>query len=216
MSEAEAVRARLATIVGAIARQALVEWRVSRIALLDDGSPEARLAAEWLTAALPEGSLVRVAEPRPGLEPLLQPAAADGEGAARLREEALRLTCRLVPDALPAHPANKTALLLGGALPPEPFLPLGDLYASQVEAVSGGWSAPAETLALAERAGGVAVLDAALAARLDARGAAGLDRLPGEVRSAVEDALRLGAASRVVGRLVPKLGSRTLGVDLYE
>lgn len=211
----QGVRGRVAEIVGAVGRQALVEWGVGRIALLDDGSPEAALAAEWLGAALPAGALVRVSEPLPGLESLLQPAA-DAEATGMVREEALRLTARLVADALPAHPANKTTLLLAGALPPEPFLPVGDLYASEVAALAGGWSAPAAVAVLADRAGGIEALDEMLRARFDARGGAGAGRLGPEVRGDLEAVLRRGTASRVVGRVVPKLGSRTIGLDLFE
>ena len=207
--------ARIAEIVGAIARQALADWGAERVALVDDGSPEAALAAGWLESALPAGALVRVSEPLPGLEPLLQPSG--GEPAwLDPRLEALRVTARRVAGALLALPANKTALLLGGALPPEPFLPVGDLYASEVRELAGGWSAPEAVRALAEAAGGIEALDEALRARFDGRGGAGAGRLGPEARAAVESALRRGTASRMVGRLVPKLGSRTLGVDLFE
>lgn len=205
---------RLGELVAAVARQALADWRVQRIALLDDGSPEVELAAGWLQSGLPAGSVTRVTgEGR--LESLLHSAAADPDSDAQ-RMEARRLLARLVPDALVALPANKTALLLGGPLPPDPFLPLADLYASEVQVLTGGWSAPAPVRELAERVGGIDRLDDALRARIDQRGARGLERLPPAVRGEVEAALAKGSASRLSIRLVPKIGHRTLGADLFE
>jgi len=206
---------RLAEVVGAVARQALADRGARRVALLDDGSPEAELAAAWLADALPAGALVRVAPPARALESVLQTAGAGG-GDEAARAEARRLWARLLPESLGALPANKTALLLGGALPPEPLLPLGDLYASEVEALAGGWSAPEAVRALAERAGGVERLDDALRARFEGRDPRGPDRLPACAAEEVRAALARGAASRVAPRIVPKIGYRTLGVDLFE
>lgn len=213
---AEAARERrLAEVVAAVARQALSDWGLRRIALLDDGSPETELTARWLGERLPSGALLRVAAEPDVLESLLQTAGASpsDEGA---RREAHRLLVRLVPDALPALPANKTALLLGGALPPEPLLPLGDLFAGEVGALAGGWTAPAAVRDLAERAGGVERLDAALRAWSEGRDATALELLPAEVRPEVRESLARGAASRLALRVVPKIGSRTLGLDLFE
>jgi MoxR-like ATPase len=214
-AEAAARERRLAEVVAAVARQALADWQVRRIALLDDGSPEAELAARWLGERLPPGAVHRV-DPGPEvLESLLQTAGASAadEGA---RLEAHRLLVRLVPDALPALPANKTALLLGGALPPEPLLPLGDLFAGEIRALTGNWSAPAAVRDLAERSGGVERLDQALRAWSEGRDAGALELLPAGVRPEVRGALARGAASRLALRVVPKIGSRTLGVDLFE
>jgi hypothetical protein len=108
-----------------------------------------------------------------------------------------RMRARLMDGALPAHPANKTALLLGGELPPEPLLPLGDLWAGDVVALAGGWSAPDEVRRLADAAGGIAALDAALRALIDGRGAAALDALPAAARSEVRRRLAAGRASRI-------------------
>jgi hypothetical protein len=207
-------RERIGELVGAVARQALADRGVARVALLDDGSPEARLCAELLEAALGPERLVRVAGP-PDLEPVLQ-TPPPGVAAERLAEELRRLHARLMGDVLPACPLNKTALLLAGPLPPEPFLPLGDVYASQVAELAGGWSAPPTVARLAERAGGVERLDEVLRARLEGRDAQAIRRLPAEAAAEVEAALRRGAADRVTLRLVPKIGSRTIGVDLFE
>lgn len=215
MSAGAAREARLREIVGAVARQALADWGAERITLLDDGSPEAELAARWLGAELPAGAVFRVRCGEREVESLLQLAGPEAERSA-VQAEGRRLRARLVPGALPASAANKTALLLGGALPPEPLLPLGDLYASEVRELAGGWSAPAAVRAAAEAAGGVDALDRALRALLDGRDPRGLAPLPAACRPVVEQLLAAGAASRTALRVVPKIGTRTLGVDLYQ
>lgn len=117
---------------------------------------------------------------------------------------------------LTAHPASKTVLLLDPSLA-APLLPLGDLYASQVERLAGSWSAPPEVEAMAARAGGIAVLDRALQRWLEERqppeqAFRGLD---GNLARELTRRLDRGRAGRWRPGLVPKLGTRTLGVDLY-
>ena len=206
--------ARIAEIVGAVARQALTDRGASRIALLDDGGPEAELAARLLAAALGAERVVRVASADGEVESVLH--LAQGGDVERLGEELRRLRARTTVDAVPAHPANKTALLLGGELPPEPLLPLGDLWATEVAELAGGWSAPPEVRRIATLAGGIEALDAALRAWADGRDAAVLGALPAEAADAVARALAAGRASRLNPRIVPKVGTRTLGVDLFE
>lgn len=201
---------RLAEVVSAVARQALRDHGARRVALVDDGGPEAALAARLLEPLGPE-ALVRVRVSVADVEPLLH--ALSGEHAReRLAREWAGVRARLEPDAFPATPANKTALLLGGALPPEPFLPLGDLWASEVAELAGEWSAPAEVREAAEAAGGIERLDAALRAFVDRREPRAWDSLPPAARRLLER----GRASRLFPRVVPKLGARTLGVDLFE
>ena len=204
---------RIAEIVGAVARQALVDRGASHVALLDDGGPEAELAARLLAAALGAERVVRVASADGEVESVLHLAQGDVE---RLGEELRRLRARTTVDAVPAHPANKTALLLGGELPPEPLLPLGDLWATEVAELAGGWSAPPEVRRIATLAGGIEALDAALRAWADGRDAAVLGALPAEAADAVARALAAGRASRLNPRIVPKVGTRTLGADLFE
>ena len=205
---------RIADVVGAVARQALADRGVSRIALLDDGGPEAALAARLLERTLGTGALVRVTEDGAGVEPFLpHPGAVP---PWRVEEEVRRLRARLMDGVLGAHPANKTALLLGGELPPEPLLPLGDLWATDVAALAGGWSAPPDVAALAEDAGGIQALDDALRRRYDGRDPGAFDGLPREVAGRVRALLAAGLASRRSPRTVPKLGGRTLCIDLTE
>jgi hypothetical protein len=218
---------RLREVVGAVARQALHDRSCSRIAVLDDGSPEADLAARWLAVELGEPHVLRVAVADAEVESVLhalgveegQMRQASGRTAGRVRQpniEVCRLRARLDTGALLANASNKTALLLGGPLPPEPFFPLGDLYATEVGELAGGWSAPPMVEELAERCGGVERLDAALREYFDRRNPEGLQMLREDAARMFSSALGQGQASRVFGILVPKLGSRTLGVDLFE
>lgn len=200
---AEGAFRRVAAVVGAVAAAALRDREIGRVALLDDGGPEAELAARILASALGEGALVRVRGP------------ADG-GPAREADERRRYEARLLDDALTAHPASKTVLLLAGELPPEPLLPLGDLWATEVRALQGGWSAPEAVTALAEACGGIDALDGALARRVDGRDPSALDALPAAAAREVRTRLAAGAPSRRWPWLVPKLGVRTLGADLLE
>jgi hypothetical protein len=194
---------RVASVVVAVAEGALRDRGLHRVALVDDGGPEAALAARFLERLGP-GRLVRVV------------GAEDEPGGVAAGEERRRFRARLVEGALAAHPASKTVLLLNGPLPPEPLLPLGDLWASEVEALHGACSAPAEIAALAAQAGGFAELDGALRALIDGRDPDGLAALGGPVRAGVERKLAAGAAARRWPLLVPRMGSRTLGMDLFE
>ncbi len=204
--------ARIAEIVGAVARQCLADRGARRVALLDDGSPEAELAALMLERALGEDEVLRVTVEEAELEPLLQLAGPN----TRLKDEARRLKARLVEGAVTAHPANRTELLLCAHFPPETLLPLGDLYASEVAELAGGWSASPEVRSLAGAAGGIEALDAALRRWLEARDPAGLDALPVEAAMRVQRHFRSGRATRLAPRIIPKMGTRTIGVDLLE
>lgn len=204
---------RIAEVVGAVARQALADHGRSRIALLYDGSPEAVLANQILVDQLGGERVAGVAVTPDQVERTVRELGAHRVRAA---DEMRRMLARLMDDALPAHPGNKTALLLGGELPPEPLLPLGDLWATDVAALRGAWSAPADVVALAEEAGGIDVLDGVLRRRYDGRDPAALDALREDVAERVRNALAAGSASRRYPRVVPKLGVRTLCADLFE
>jgi hypothetical protein len=139
-----------------------------------------------------------------------------GAAAQAVRHEIRRMRARLTSGALPAHPGNKTALLLNARLPPEPLLPLGDLWASEVAELAGDWSAPPGVRRIAQQAGGIAALDDALRAYVDRRDPRGLAGLPPEAVDAVRRALAAGRAERMYPVIVPRVGSRTLGVDLFD
>jgi hypothetical protein len=197
-----------------VARQALADRGLSRVALLDDGSEQADLAARLLAHVLGDAAVERVTVTAAEVEPLLP--AWPGVPRDRVEDELRRMRARLT-DGLPAHPASKTELLMGGALPPEPLLPLGDLWATDVLALGVAWSGSAELRSIADEAGGIETLDAALRRLVDRRDSLSWDEgLPLPIGERVRRAVRGGAAWRRDAFLVPKLGSRTLGTDLFE
>jgi hypothetical protein len=204
---------RIGEIILAVARQMVEDRGVMRLALLDDGSPEAGLVADLL-APLAEG-LVRIRLDDGRVDSLLHSAGAIGD-TREARVEAHRFLVRLVDGAVPTSALTKTDLLLGGEMPPEPFLPLGDLYASEVVALAGDWHGSPIARRLAEAAGGIERLDGVLKALLDGRDARALEKLPASAAAEVRAALRRGSSSRSHPRLVPKLGTRTIGIDLFE
>ena len=196
-----AVEDRLAAVIGAVIAQALSDARASGAVLLDDGSPEAGLAERLLRPSLGERLAVLAIE--------------GGSFAAVLRGAALAAETR--PDALCAHPVNKTAALLGGA-PPLPLLPLADLWASDVEQLAQSCSVPERVRAALEAAGGLLPLDRALRRYVDRRLPAeqAFDEVPSDARGTI---LALWEDTRFSRRrlgLVPKLSARTLGVDLFD
>lgn len=119
--------------------------------------------------------------------------------------------------AVHAHPATKTALLLDEP-PPAPLLPLGDLYASEVAELTGDWSGSDAVRELAGLAGGIGALDGVLRAWADERRplAAALAPIGAEAAAAVAAAVQAQRWRRWRLGLVPKLGGRTLGIDLWE
>lgn len=219
MTSVEERRRRLGEIIGGVAAAAVREAGATGIVLVDDGSPEVRLSIEWCTAALGvEGTIVVAHEDAAPVESALQ-MALNAEGSGALPMEGRRALARAVAlhrGALVGGHTNKTALILTAAPSPEPLLPLGDLWASQVQALEGGWTAPPDVRKLAEAAGGIDVLDAALQLWCDRRESlpAALRQLPSTARGAVKSAIvKARFARRCVG-LVPKLGRRTPGIDL--
>lgn len=191
----------IGSIIAGVVAQALEDARADALVLIADGSPEGALAERLL---------------RPHLgERLVQAQAASPAPTGVL--EAWARAAASHPSALVAVPTSKTGALLGAALP-GPLLPLGDLWASQVAALCGAWSAPRPICDLVAAAGGIDVLDGALAALVDQR------RHPEEAVSSLPDdvagtLLALWDAARFVRRrlgLVPKLGARTIGVDLFD
>jgi hypothetical protein len=109
---------------------------------------------------------------------------------------------RIQPNGLILHPANKTTILLGGAPPAE---------------LAGAASLPAEIEQIAALCGGPAALDRALALLYDERAGwlVALSSVPESARPLLKHALEAARFRRSRVGLVPKLGSRTLGTDLY-
>ena len=201
---------RTARVVRDVVAQAIRDARAGGVVVLDDWTPEGELVYEWLTAELGEEQVWRAAS----LASNVQPRAADFTGAQQVA--AWRTAQQR--GALVAHPANKTVLLLSGRLPWADILPLGDMWASQVEAVVSSWSGPREIEDLAATAGGIVALDAALSRLIEARedAATAFASLPGSAGQQLAVLYERGRFFRLRPRLVPKLGTRTLGIDLFD
>lgn len=197
---------RIAALVAAVIKQTLATTGRAAVVILDDWSPEASLAADWCAGAIGEARVVR--------------ATLDGLDPGTVPEEALRAHARVLArqnNALTANAANKTSLLLMHDFPPEPLLPLGDLYASQVAELAGGWSGPARLRSLARSAGGIEAIDRALMLHCEGWKSAeeAAAPLPEEARGPFLEALRAGRFWREHAGLIPKLSGRTIGIDLF-
>jgi len=118
--------------------------------------------------------------------------------------------------ALPVAAASKTALLLGSR-PEADILLLGDLYYSQVIELAGSAQLSPEQSELATACGGPEALDRALSRYYDLRenwDTAVSELLPA-ARARLKHTLEAARFRRAHLGLIPKLGSRTLGIDLY-
>jgi len=198
-------RARnLERIVTGVVRQALEDAGADGIVLADDGSAEADLLAGWFSRAFGT-RFHRV----PGAGP---------DGAAKLQDARARAQqLAAAQSLLPAAPINKTTLLLALLPVPETLLPLGDLYATEVRELAGDWRGAPIVYTLKGLCGGIEVLDEALRARFDERQPlpAVLSRLPEPARQPLAQALERGRFARNRVGIVPKIGSRTAGIDLF-
>lgn len=196
MSRFEHVAAVIGGVVAAAARDA----GRSRLIIVERGGPETGLLERCLLEAHVPLPVERVGD-----------AAGDVEVA---RAHARRAAGG---GGLLLDPVNKTVAVLWPELLAEPVLPLADLYATQVRDLAGGWSAPAEARELIERAGGIDAVDAFLIRYLDERRPldAALAGVPdAEAGRALRARLEAGWWWRRRVGLVPKLGARTLGIDL--
>ncbi|NJD11044.1 MAG: hypothetical protein FIB01_11630 [Gemmatimonadetes bacterium] len=113
--------------------------------------------------------------------------------------------------------ASKTTLLLASPAPAALF-PLGDIYGSALAGLCPPWNPPAPIRDLADAAGGPEALDAALRRWADERRPLpeALAILPAPAAALVRDALFANRFARRHCGLVPKLSSRTPGIDLWE
>ncbi len=119
-------------------------------------------------------------------------------------------------SALSIVPATKTELLLADIETGADLCPLGDLYASEVSLFTDTEVLDPQLRELAGLAGGVAHLDASLRKLLDERRPpdAAFADLP-HIRDAVLMRLQKTRFRRARLGIVPKLGARTIGIDLY-
>lgn len=202
------IAARVRGVVCGVIAEAVDAAESAGVVVLEDWTPEGELVYEWLVDELGEARVWRGASVASNVHGA-DTADAQLLGALRIAHER---------GGLIAHPAPKTTLLLGGALPRADLFPLGDLYASQVAALAGGWSVPDRLAPVIRRAGGIEVVDAALARMLEGREpiASALAPLGEEPAREIARLYQHGRYFRMHPRLVPKLGARTLGVDLFD
>lgn len=118
-------------------------------------------------------------------------------------------------SALTVSAASKTELLLATDTPSADLYPLGDLYARDL-AGFGVRTLATDLQELAQLAGGVEKLDGALHKLLDERRVAdaAFADLP-HIRDAVMTRLQKTRFRRAHLGIVPKLGARTIGIDLH-
>jgi len=198
-------------IICGVVRSAVRDTGAAGVMVMETGRREGRLLHDWLTRTI--GNVTRVISgPDANAE-----AAGDAQRAEEMRRAEARLTAR-ENRLLLAHPACKTVLLLAASAPPERLLPFGDLYATDLMGLAGGVTLPDDVNALADAAGGVERLDAVLRAWLEERRSPvdALEALPYPVRDTVAERLRLNRAVRRWPRCVPKIGTRTLWIDMFE
>lgn len=190
--------AHVAAVVAGVVDAAARDAGRSRIVILDHAGPECAL----LESCLADAGFALPFERAGGTD--LDDARARARRAAG-------------DDGLVVDPVNKTVAVLWPEWLAEPLLPLADLYASQVAALAGDWSAPADARAWIERAGGIEAVDGFLVRHLEERRP--LDEALGAiadpaVRTELGDRFRAGWWWRRRAGVVPKLGGRTLGIDL--
>ena len=201
--------AAVQSIVADVVHEAVRASGAAGVVILDDWTPEGELAYEWLVPVLGEEAVWRGASVASNLHDtgvdLVDAQLLGAWHAAREK------------DMLIVHPATKTALLLAGPLPRADLLPLGDLYASQLVQLAGGWSVP-QALEEVVATAGIDAVDRALMRLVDDRmpANAAFEGLDSHIADAVVRLYTQGRYFRLRPRLVPKLGARTLGVDLFD
>ena len=195
-------------IIGGVVRAAVMDAGAEGVVLLASDTPDGNLAAEWMASSLGHDRVVPA------------PPPVHGEAGTINAEEYMRAAARILARQrrlLLAHPACKTVLLLSDVAPPERLLPFGDVYASTLAAWAGDVTLGDDVRDMADLAGGIEPLDSVLRDWLEGRSPLrrALEGLPEAARPAVFERLRLNRALRRWPRCVPKLGTRTLWIDVF-
>lgn len=143
---------------------------------------------------------------------LVEPASA----ASKLVERWCETTFVAGEPALGVSALNKTELLLADVSVHADLYPLGDLYASELATFAPGAVVSRSVAELAAAAGGLEQLDAGLRGLLDERRTADA-AFAGmrHVRDEVMARLRATRFRRTQTGIIPKLGARTIGIDLF-
>jgi hypothetical protein len=117
--------------------------------------------------------------------------------------------------SLTVSSASKTVLLLAGLEQPVDLLPLGDLFATEVQRFCR--ARPSGSVAeIANAAGGLEIVDDCLRKLLDERRDpdAAFAAVP-HLREPVLRRLQQTRFRRARAGIIPKLGARTIGIDLF-
>lgn len=142
-------------------------------------------------------------------------------GSERRQQELVRRWCDVaVADndtqrSILVSAAHKTELLLGCVARADVY-PLGDLYATDLQDFCGAFEVGERVQRLAEAAGGMKALDQGLRAWLEERRDApdAFAHIP-QVRDDVFRLLEQSRFQRMHLGIVPKIGARTIGIDLF-
>jgi hypothetical protein len=112
--------------------------------------------------------------------------------------------------------ASKTLLLLAGPDQPVDLAPLGDLYFSEIARFCRGCRLTGSAAEFANAAGGAEVLDECLRKLLDERRDpdAAFAAAP-QLREPVLKRLQQTRFRRARAGIIPKIGPRTIGIDLF-
>ncbi|MFC1662444.1 hypothetical protein ACFL3S_13490 [Gemmatimonadota bacterium] len=172
---------------------------LSRVCLEEGGTPEAGTLTQ---AKHPERGTV--SEPR-----WIEESEEDRRWATTLATLAVAARGDLVPTLC----ANKTMLVMIPA-PIEPFLPLGDLYASEIHRMAGECSVPAFLQEQVEE--GVREVDRSLRNYLEYGMAFGeaFHQIPSPLKDDIRRSLQRSRQRWQPRPLIPKLSAATLGADL--
>ena len=209
---------RIARVVVAVVVNAMRDTNSGGVVLASPPRPETALLKRWLSAGSIDVTLPDADDVGAVADTLSARWCSDAATTQMLAsEEAYRAAARMLASReglLPTAADNKTQLIWGERLPPEPLLPLGDLYATEVRDLEGACTLPPQLTELDPDQ--LAVLDEALARVIDHGASTSLAfaGLPCELRDTASAALARSAWRGVLPPIVPKLGRRTLGVDL--
>lgn len=209
---------RITRVVVAVVAEAIREADAHGVVLASSPRPETVLLERWFAAAaipvkIPDAEVVRAVAD--SLEASLGGDAF--EAVVRASEEARRAAARVIANRdglIPVSAANKTELIWADRLPPEPLLPLGDLYASQIHTLAGACTTPPQLGDIEPDR--LRAVDKAIAQVVEGgvRPDVAFAQLPSELRDAAFSAMHHSAWKGTLPPVVPKLSRRTLGVDL--
>jgi hypothetical protein len=230
-AEAEAPMPWEAQVVVGVVRGALAASDTRTLILAETKTAESRLLLSWLENLAPEidvlspplGLLERILRevegegtgPFPGPDP----AGPAGESHGSETSWYLASLLRRATGGLTADASNRTAVILGGRLPPVDLLPLGDVPASRILALQGACTLPPPFPSGPVEPRLIQQLERAVDAwhgGASGERAAEESGLAGGLQPALAELLNAGPRLRSLNAQVPKLGGATPGIDLDQ